>query len=125
MISRWQVAYGAVLPGLVAAIFLWLASRTSRSGQPAVILVGAAASTAGALAWNAILQATSARQFFHDQPFVVFPVAWQDTGSGVFALGLAAVALGLGPLAARPARRALLLALLCGLAALLTDIYLY
>jgi hypothetical protein len=41
------------------------------------------------------------------------------------ALATAAVLLGVGPLAAAPARRAIGLALLCGLAAFLVDVYLY
>jgi len=55
----------------------------------------------------------------------VLPASWQDTGSGVFALGVATVALALGPLATAPSRRAAALALLCGLAAFLVDVYLY
>ena len=131
MISWFQVVYGAVLTGLLSALLLWLASRWSPlafDGGAAgrlVILAGAGSAAAGALAWNAVLQATAARQFFHDLPFILFPVSWQDTGSGVFALALAAVVLGLGPLASAPARRAVALALLCGLGALLTDTYVY
>ena len=53
------------------------------------------------------------------------PVSWQDTGSGVFALVVAAVALGLGPLRSKPAYRSVSYALLARLAALLVDVYLY
>jgi hypothetical protein len=56
---------------------------------------------------------------------VVLPASWQDTGSGVFALAVAAVGLAVGPLAAAPARRTTGLAALCGLAAFLVDVYLY
>lgn len=132
MIGWLQVVYGAVLTGLLTALLLWLASRWDRlalfDGSAAgrlVILAGAGSAAAGALAWNSVLQATAARQFFHDLPFILFPVSWQDTGSGVFALALAAAVLGLGPLASDAARRAITLALLCGLGALLTDTYLY
>jgi hypothetical protein len=132
MISWLQVVYGVVLTGLLTALLLWLASRWSPlavlDGGAAgrlVILAGAGSSAAGALAWNSVLQATAGRQFFHDLPFILFPVSWQDAGSGVFALALAATVLGLGPLASAPARRATSLALLCGLGALLTDTYLY
>jgi hypothetical protein len=79
----------------------------------------------GATGWNAILHFTHADQFFHDAPSVVFPVSWQDTGSAVFAIAVAAVLLGFGPLHANPARRFALLAVKTGLAALLVDIYLY
>ncbi|MDT5189657.1 MAG: hypothetical protein QOI28_1908, partial [Mycobacterium sp.] len=79
----------------------------------------------GPAAWNAILHATHADQFFHDAPISVFPISWQDTGSGVFTVALAAVLLGFGPVRADPARRLASLAVLAGLGALLVDIYLY
>jgi hypothetical protein len=77
------------------------------------------------LGWNAILRATHASQFFTDAPLRLLPASWQDTGSGVFALAATAVLLGIGPLAAAPARRTIGLAVLCGLAAFLVDVYLY
>jgi hypothetical protein len=43
----------------------------------------------------------------------------------VFALATTAVLLGLGSLAAAPARHIIGLAMLCGLAAFLVDVYLY
>jgi hypothetical protein len=75
--------------------------------------------------WNAILHATHADQFFHDAPIPVFPISWQDTGSGVFTIAVAAILLGFGPVRTQPARRLAQLALLAGLGALLVDIYLY
>ncbi|MFF5019909.1 hypothetical protein [Streptomyces sp. NPDC001165] len=56
---------------------------------------------------------------------IVFPVSWQDTGSGVFALAAASLGYGLGPLAAQPSRTSIRYALLAAVAALLVDIYLY
>jgi hypothetical protein len=38
------------------------------------------------------------RQFFLDAPIPVFPISWQDTGSGVFTVAVAALLLGFGPL---------------------------
>ena len=35
---------------------------------------------AGPFAWNAILRAVNAPQFFVDAALPVFPVSWQDTG---------------------------------------------
>ncbi|MEV6056395.1 hypothetical protein [Streptomyces sp. NPDC052107] len=55
----------------------------------------------------------------------VFPISWQDTGSGVFTLAAASLGYGLGPLAAQPARTGIRYALLAAVAALLVDIYLY
>jgi len=54
-----------------------------------------------------------------------FPISLEDTGSGVFATALSALLLGFGPLRAASGRRLALTASVCGVAALLVDIYLY
>lgn len=90
-----------------------------------MIATTAIATAAGPAVWNAILNSLRAPEFFVDAPIPLFPISWQDTGSGVFALALAALVLGLGPLAAEPGRRVALTALLSGVSALLVDIYLY
>ncbi|MFE9446211.1 hypothetical protein ACFYO2_46610 [Streptomyces sp. NPDC006602] len=122
MIGWGEIAYGAALSAVAASVLLAVATRGRR---PAVILTGALAAAAGPVAWNAILRAAHGDQFFTDAPFTVFPVSWQDTGSGVFALAVAALFYGLGPLRAEPGRRTVGYALLAGLAAFLVDIYLY
>jgi len=122
MLSWPSILYGAALSAVAAGAAL---TALARPRQPAVILTGALAAAVGPLAWNAILRATHATQFFTDAPLRLLPASWQDTGSGVFALAVNAVLLGLGPLAAAPARRTIALALLCGLAAFLVDVYLY
>jgi hypothetical protein len=103
-------------------------SATSRPTDPqctlSVIGTGAAAAALGPLAWNAILRSVGGREFFVDAPILVFPVSWQDTGSGVLAFAAASLLLA-GPLNYQPAKRAVTRALLVGLAALLVDIYLY
>ncbi|WP_318209423.1 MULTISPECIES: hypothetical protein [unclassified Streptomyces] len=122
MIDWPQILYGAALSAIVAALLLALALRPRR---PAAIIMGALAAAAGAIAWNGILRAAHGDRFFTDASLAVLPVSWQDTGSGVFALAAAALVLGLGPLRAEPARRAVGGALLAGLAALVVDVYLY
>jgi hypothetical protein len=122
MISWAQIAYGAALSGIVAAILLALVVRTRRWS---VAVGGAAATIAGAVAWNSILHAAHGEQFFTDAPVVVLPASWQDTGSGVFALALSSVVLGGLVLPGQPARRVVGCAVLCGLAAFLVDVYLY
>jgi hypothetical protein len=77
------------------------------------------------LAWNAILHAAHGADFFTDAPLAVLPASWQDTGSGVFAIAVACLALGFGPLAGQPSRRTAVSAALAGVAALLVDVYLY
>jgi hypothetical protein len=122
MISWIQIAYGAVLSGLLAGIALAFLARPHRL---ATALAGAAATAAGAVAWNAILRAAHGDQFFTDAPVVVLPASWQDTGSGVFALATTALLLGAGVLPTLPARRVAGYAAVCGLAAFLVDVYLY
>jgi hypothetical protein len=122
MIDWGEIGYGAALSAIAAAVLL---AGATRGRRPAVIVTGALAAAAGPVAWNAILRAAHGDQFFTDAPLTVFPVSWQDTGSGVFALAVAALLYGLGPLRAEPARRTVVYALLAGLAAFLVDIYLY
>ena len=122
MLSWTVIGCGAVLSALAAAILVALVARERRR----TLLAGAAAGALlGAAAWNAILHATHANQFFHDAPIPVFPISWQDTGSGVFTIATATLLLGFGPLRAESARRLALVATLAGLGALLVDIYLY
>lgn len=90
-----------------------------------MVVCAAVSALPGPLAWNAILHTAGAGQFFHDAPIPVFPVSWQDTGSGVFTVAVAPLLLGFGPLRTDAARRLAGLAALAGLGALLVDIYLY
>jgi hypothetical protein len=121
MPSWGAVAYGVALSGLVAAAGVRFALRERRLG-----VIGAAGLSAAVapLLWDLILRHTGGR-FFTDAPGLVFPVSYEDTGSGVFATALSALVLGFGPLRAASGRRVALTASVCGLAALLVDIYLY
>jgi hypothetical protein len=89
-----------------------------------VLVASSAAALLGPLLWDLVLRHTGGK-FFVDAPGYVFPVSYEDTGSGVWATAIAALLLGLGPLRAATGRRVALNALICGLAALLVDIYLY
>jgi len=122
MLSWGVIAYGAALSAVLAVLLALLIARERR---PLVLVAVAAAAIIGPVAWNAILRATHADQFFTDAPIVVFPISWQDTGSGVFALAAAALILGFGPLRNAPGQRLALLSGLGALGALLVDIYLY
>lgn len=117
-----QMFYGAALSGLLAGALAWLAARERR---PIAVALAALAAVAGPLAWNMILRAAHGHQFFTDAPIAVFPVSWQDAGSGVFTIATATVILGVGPLRTRPSTALVQLAILAGIAALLVDIYLY
>lgn len=122
MISWFSITYGALLSGVLAAVFL---SVVLRERRPSLLVAAAVSAAAGPLAWNAILRDAGGHGFFVDAPVVVLPVSWQDTGSGVFTVAVAALALGFGPLGDVSARRLATVALLCGLGAFLVDVYLY
>jgi len=120
MIGWNQILYGAGLSAAAAVLLL-----LTRSRQPMLLLTGGLATGAGAAVWNAILRAANGSRFFVDAPLRFFPVSWQDTVSGVFAFAATTLAYGLGPLARQPARRVMMYSILCGVAALLVDVYLY
>jgi len=63
--------------------------------------------------------------FFTDAPLTVFPVRWQDTGSGVFAFTTAALAAGLDPCAPNPPAARSRTRCWPALAALAVDVHLH
>lgn len=118
--------WGATIWGIwasaaLAVIALWFLLKESRVP---VLVSSAAASLLGPLLWDLILRHTGGK-FLVDAPGYVFPVSYEDTGSGVFAAAIAALLLGFGALRAEIGRRVALNVLVCGLAAFLVDIYLY
>ncbi len=115
------IGYGAALSAVLAVVLVLLV----RERRPVVLVGVAVGAAAGPVAWNAILRATNANQFFVDAPIPAFPVSWQDTGSGVFAVAALALILGFLGMPTGSARRASTLALIGGISALLIDIYLY
>ena len=121
MPSWGSVVWGVLVSGLLAAVLVrWLL----RERRPAVIGTAAAAAMLGPLLWDLVLRYTGG-DFFVDAPGLVFPVSFEDAGSGVFATAIGSTLLGLGPLHASNGRRVALAAVVCGLAALLVDTYLY
>jgi hypothetical protein len=121
MPSWGEVAYGVILSAVVAAAALRFVLHERR---PSVLVTGVLAALAAPLAWDLILRHTGG-DFFVDAPGYVFPVSFEDTGSGVFATALSALLLGFGPMHEDSGRRVALAAAVCGVAALLVDIYLY
>ena len=88
MLSWGAIAYGAALSAILGVLLVLAAARERRPGTLATVAAGA---ILGPVAWNAILRATNANQFFTDAPIPFFPISWQDTGSGVFALATLAL----------------------------------
>jgi hypothetical protein len=118
--------WGAVIFGIVVSAFLaGIGVRfVLRESRVSVVVVAAGAAAVGPLLWDLVLRKTGGR-FFTDAPLVVFPVSFEDAGSGVWTMAIAALALGLGPLHRETGRRVVAVAVTCALAALLVDIYLY
>lgn len=121
MIGWGTIVYGAALSAVLVAAALRLGLRERRPGTlvPAVV-----AAFVAPIGWNAVLRATHAREFFTDAPLAVFPVSWQDTGSGVFTLAVGAAVLAAVHRGA-PAGRVVAVAAVAGLVAFLVDVYLY
>jgi hypothetical protein len=120
LISWGTILYGAGLTVLLVGV----TERFIAHARTATVLTAAVASGLSAVAWNAILHHNGG-DFFVDAPIVVFPVSWQDTGTGVFALAGVSLALGLGPERGSSAGKSTRLALLAALVAFAVDIYLY
>lgn len=122
MVPAWgAVAWGVAASGVLGLVLFWFVLR--ERGR-ATLVVGAVAAMLGPLLWDLILRHTGG-DFFVDAPGLVFPVSFEDLGSGVFATAIGAAALGLGPLRAATGARVAWASLLSGLAALLVDTYLY
>ena len=122
MLSNGDILYGV---GLTAAAEILLAVVVPRWRRSLLVLTAAAVGFLAPLAWQLVLRATHAREFFTDLPFPPFPVSWQDTGSGVAALALGAVVLAYGPMRRDTPRAVATAALAIGAVALVVDVYLY
>lgn len=118
-----SMTYGAVLSAVLATALVAYAAKDRRRS---VLVTTAAVALVMPLLWNIMLRVTGATAAFsHDLPFRPFPISWQDTGSGVFTLAGASIALGLLTATNEPSGKTARLALWTALAALLIDIYLY
>jgi hypothetical protein len=117
-----SILYSAALSAVVAGAAL---TALARPRQPAVILTGALATAAGPLVWNATLRATHASQSLPTPAAPAARAAGKTPARACSPLAVTAVLLGFGLLAFASARRTIPLAVLCGVAAFLVDIYLY
>lgn len=113
--------WGVLASAALALLGVWFLLKERRIS---VLAASAAAALLGPLLWDLILRHTGGK-FLVDAPGYVFPVSYEDTGSGVFATAIAALLLGFGPLRVEAGKRVALNVVICGLAAFLVDIYLY
>ena len=110
MIGWPAIFYGAALSATVA---LAAAAFIGRERSLVTLALVFGCSFIGPLGWNSVLHSAGSGDFFVDAPLTIFPVSWQDVGSGVWTLALASVVLGVEQ---QRARRATLLAVLTALA---------
>jgi hypothetical protein len=117
-----SIAYGALLSALFAAggVFVFGGERRGR-----VALAAGLVTAAGAAGWNSIVRVTDAASLARSAPIDAFPASWKDAATGVWALAFSTVVLGGGVRPTAKAVHLVLLALLCGVAAFLVDVYLY
>lgn len=121
--NRSHMLLGALLSAVAASALTVLLRRDRRIS---VLVTAAGAALVMPVIWNSILNLTGAIGLFsRDLPFAPFPISWQDTGTGVFTLAGAAVALMVGPCRNDPPRRVAVTAAAVALAALVIDVYLY
>jgi hypothetical protein len=114
---------GALLSAFAGVAVLVLLRRERRIS---VLAAAAGSALIMPMIWNSILNWTGATGLFsHDLPFTPFPVSWQDTGTAVFTLAGAAVALMLGPCRHDAPLSIFWTAAATALAALIIDVYLY
>ncbi|MGZ8695448.1 MAG: hypothetical protein ACXWYS_08430 [Gaiellaceae bacterium] len=90
-----------------------------------MLVSAAVAAAAGPVAWNAILHDVGGDRFFHDAPIVVVPVSYQGHGLGRLRDGSRRADPRVRALRASSGRQLALAALLCGVSALVVDVYLY
>ena len=108
----------AVVAGVLAAGALAVWPWARQRGRFAIAGV---ATLVGWIAWHLLLNATHASGFDVDAP--VIQVSWEDVGSGVIALFVTVLALGLGTERREPASRVVGAASIVGLVALVLDVF--
>jgi hypothetical protein len=90
---------------------------------PRTLAVTALAVFIGSFLWNFMLNVRHAGVIDGDIPFALFPISWQDVGTGVFSFAAAALILMATMHRNEPGRHTLKVAGVASLTALVIDIY--
>jgi hypothetical protein len=122
MLSNAHIAYGL---GVTAVFEVILTVVVPRWRRLSLIVATTVVTVLAVLGWQYVLRATHASLFFTDLPFRLFPISWQDAGSGVVTLAFTGLALAYGPMRRQSAPAAAGLAVAAGVVALLVDVYVY
>ena len=110
-----MTAFGEVL--LMLAVPRWR--------RPGLIATTAAIGFLIPASWQLVLKVTHSYGFYTDLPLPVFPISWQDLGSGIATYTVRSLVLTFGAMRHESARSVAHLALATGAVALVVDIYLY
>jgi hypothetical protein len=116
-----RVVFGSLVGPLVGVAVLWVA----RERRVSTLLITAASVCGGTWLWNAMLNIRHATTIDGDIPFQLFPISWQDTGTGVFAFACATAALLATISRSEPGHRTLKIAGIAAAAALVMDVYIW
>jgi hypothetical protein len=120
LVVPWShVLYGSIIGPVVGTTLLWLL-RERHKRTLAITAVGV---FSGTWLWNLMLNIRHAGIIDGDIPFRLFPISWQDTGTGLFSFAVATALLLATTHRNEVGHRTLKIAGIASTAALLIDIY--
>lgn len=120
LVLPWStVIAGSIVGALAGTGVLWALGERA----PQTLIATALAVFAGTFLWNFMLNVRHAGVIDGDIPFALFPISWQDTGTGIFSFGAAALTLMATTHRNEPGRHTLKVAGLAALTAFLIDVY--
>jgi Family of unknown function (DUF6518) len=120
LVLPWShVIFGSLVGPAVGVAVLWLL----RERDPRALVAAALGVCAGTWLWNTMLNIRHAKTIDGDIPFRLFPISWQDVGTGVFSFAFAAAIMLATTHRDEPGRRTLKVASVAALAALVMDVY--
>lgn len=114
-----RILFGSIVGPVAGAIVLWLLHERDRR----TLLTAAAGVFTGTWLWNLMLNVRHATTIDGDIPFKPFPISWQDTGTGIFALAIATTLLLATVHRYPPGHRTLKIAGIAAAAAFILDVY--
>ncbi|WP_210407126.1 DUF1259 domain-containing protein [Prauserella flavalba] len=121
------LSYPELLGGatMTAVLEVLLMLAVPKWRRPGLIATTAAIGFLVPAGWQIVLKLTHSYEFYTDLPLKIFPISWQDTGSGIATYTVRSLLLTFGPMRNQPARDVANLSMATGAVALLVDIYLY
>ena len=120
LVLPWSHIVGGSIAGTVAAVAVLVVLGER---QPRTLAVTAVGLMAGTWLWNAMLNIRHAKVIDGDIPFTPFPISWQDTGTGIFALAFSTGLLLATTMRHHPGIRTLKIAGIASACCCIIDIY--